>query len=83
MSNSEQDTKYEPLPLDTIVFILCDFGQCQKKAVVTCKKCHAPLCSEHIEKHKRSCGMPDSIKYQYEQEVIDKKHWIEPTEGLD
>lgn len=78
-SVSEQNTQYEPLPLDTIVYILCDFGQCKKRAVVTCKKCHAPLCPEHITKHKQSCGMPDSLhKFQYEQEVIDGKQWEDP-----
>ncbi|MCJ7425004.1 hypothetical protein MUP01_12170 [Candidatus Bathyarchaeota archaeon] len=59
--------------------ILCDFGQCEKGAMVSCPVCKACVCLDHQAKHLRSCeeGWEPYARMRYEQEIIDGKKWDE------
>ena len=65
--------------ISTFPCVLCDFGQCEKCAMVRCKLCNACVCLDHIYGHLETCGMnlTGYAKFRYEQEIIDGKPWTE------
>ena len=51
------------------VKIMCDFGDCEKGAMVQCGKCHDHICLDHMDLHQQSCGMSTPSKFEYEKDL--------------
>lgn len=64
------EQQYEWLQQVAGVKVLCDFGSCQHGSMLKCKKCNATICLDHQTLHLKSCGLSDSVKYEYENDLM-------------